>query len=75
MTLPTGYLQLLGLCRYEVADIIPIPKNNAILPMRLQLLNNNNISVMFFTFFGIKPRYIISLNPTPYCLLPTVKEM
>ncbi|NEQ71801.1 MAG: hypothetical protein F6K23_01105 [Okeania sp. SIO2C9] len=34
--------------------------------MRLQLLSNNNGSAMFVTIIGIKPRYIMSFNPTPY---------
>ncbi len=51
--------------------IIPIPKNNAILPMRLQLLSNNNDSVMFVRIIGINPKYIIPLSPTPYSLFPT----
>ncbi|WP_293063963.1 hypothetical protein [Okeania sp. SIO2B3] len=40
---------------------MPIPKNNAILPMQLQLLSNNNASVMFVKIIGIKSKYIISL--------------
>ncbi|NEO54213.1 MAG: hypothetical protein F6K54_14660 [Okeania sp. SIO3B5] len=51
--------------------LIPILKNNAILPMRLQLLNNNNYSVMFVRIIGINPKYLMSLNHTPYSLLPT----
>ncbi|NER02589.1 MAG: hypothetical protein F6K17_08095 [Okeania sp. SIO3C4] len=26
---------------------------------------------MFVTILGIKPRYLMSFNPTAYCLLPT----
>ncbi|NEO58207.1 MAG: hypothetical protein F6K54_37240 [Okeania sp. SIO3B5] len=51
--------------------IIPIPKNNAILPTELQLLSNNNDSVMFVRIIGINPKYLIPLNHTPYSLLPT----
>ena len=51
--------------------LIPIPKNNAILPMPLQLLSNNNDSVMFVRIIGINPKYLMPLNPTPYSLLPT----
>ena len=51
--------------------LIPIPKNNAILPVGLQLLSNNNAWIMFVTILGIKPRYLISFHPTPYSLLPT----
>ena len=57
---------------YQVITIIPITKNNAILPMRLQLLSNNNDSVMLNTIIGIKQGYLISLNPIPYSLLPTL---
>nr|WP_293094617.1 hypothetical protein [Okeania sp. SIO2F4] len=41
---------------------MPIPKNNAILPMELQLLSNNNASVMFVKIIGIKSKYLISFN-------------
>ncbi|NET46580.1 hypothetical protein [Okeania sp. SIO2B3] len=34
--------------------------------MRLQLLSNNNNSVMFVRIIGINPKYLIPLNPTPY---------
>ncbi|MDJ0515453.1 MAG: hypothetical protein QNJ74_04045 [Trichodesmium sp. MO_231.B1] len=54
-----------------ISQIIPIPKNNAILPMKLQLLSNNNASVMFVNIIGIKSKYIMSFNPTPYSLFPT----
>ncbi len=46
--------------------VIPIPKNNAILPIQLQLLSNNNASVMFVKIIGIKSKYLMSFNPTPY---------
>ena len=46
--------------------LIPIPKNNAILSMQLQLLSNNNDSVMFVRIIGINPKYLMPLNPTPY---------
>ena len=39
--------------------------------MGLQLLSNNNASVMFVKIIGIKSKYLISFNPTPYSLLPT----
>ncbi len=39
---------------YDQVLIIPIPKNNAILPMGLQLLSNNNTSVIFIKIIGIK---------------------
>ncbi len=51
--------------------IIPIPKNNAILTMQLQLLSNNNASVMFVKIIAIKSKDIMLFNPTPYSLLPT----
>ncbi len=41
------------------------------LTMALQLLSNNHASVMFVKIIGIKSKYIISFNPTPYSLLPT----
>ncbi len=43
--------------------------------MELQLLTNNNASVIFVKIIGIKSKYLISFNPTPYSLLPTFKEM
>ncbi|NET42645.1 hypothetical protein [Okeania sp. SIO2B3] len=41
-------------------SFIPITKNHAILSMRLQLLSNNNGSVIFVNIIGIKPRYLLS---------------
>ncbi len=34
--------------------------------MKLQLLSNNTASVMFVKIIGIKSKYLISFNPTPY---------
>ncbi len=34
--------------------------------MKLQLLSNNTASVMFVKIIGIKSKYIMSFNPTPY---------
>ena len=34
--------------------------------MKLQLLSNNTSSVMFVKIIGIKSKYLMSFNPTPY---------
>ncbi len=45
--------------------------------MQLQLLSNNNASAMFVKIIGIKSKYIMVFNPTPYsvrtplCNVPT----